>query len=227
MKNTLLLCFFAIGLFGVDACNTEKPSVTNAEVQFEVENDSLQKYIVDIPDQAVEIEQNRQIHSLEDAILKEDAEAVRYFLEVKKTGPNQKTSQQEPLLVLATRRGFADAVSQLLAAGANVNEKDSQGHTALRSLAQEDYYWSDKVDYDTVLSMLLQAKANVNAQDNQGQTALMVFSYTGDNDAVEKLLAGGADTNIKDNQGNTALKLAQQARKQKTIELLRKAGAIQ
>ncbi len=71
----------------------------------------------------------------------------------------------------AAYRGRLQEVIQLIAAGANVDAKDSEGYTALHDAAG-----NGKTD---VVKLLIQANAKVNAKDNTGWTALHMRRFWG------------------------------------------------
>jgi len=100
-------------------------------------------------------------------------------------------------------------VQALLAKGADVNDKDSNGETALM--------WASRFGHLGVVQVLLAKGADVNAKMGNGRTALMVASSNAFDwiyhlehldqrlDVVQALLAKGADVNAKGNNGLTAL----------------------
>lgn len=86
-------------------------------------------------------------------------------------------------------------VTMLLEAGANINQRDSEGNTALIQNA-----WDPKI-----AEILLRHGADINAQRNDGWTALFSASSP---ELAQFLLEHGADTNIRDKKGETALEAA-------------------
>ena len=107
------------------------------------------------------------------------------------------------LMLAAKNNTNPDVVKALLAAGADVNMRDSKyGVTALMAAAE------DNTNPD-VVKALLATVADVNARDEYGWTALMIAARNNTNsDVVKALLAAGADVNARDKCGQTALMLA-------------------
>ncbi len=153
-----------------------------------------------------------------------------------------------PELVESGQRG---AALELLAAGADVNERSADGTTALHWAAHRgDYelvallldHGADtntindygvtplaaaavEADYDTVAA-LLEAGADVDAANAEGQTALMVVARTGHTETAELLLDRGADVNALEQWGGqSALMWAAAQSQPDMIRLLIDHGA--
>jgi ankyrin repeat protein len=103
-------------------------------------------------------------------------------------------------LYLAAWNGHADVAELLLAAGADVGVKDSDGRTPLHLAAR--YGHAD------VAEPLLAAGADAEAKDSYNRTPLHRAAWYGHTDVVEQLLAAGADVEVKDSGGQTPLHLA-------------------
>lgn len=96
-----------------------------------------------------------------------------------------------------------DAVASLIARGAEVNDRDKRGATAIgrpSTLGEPD-----------VLKFLLDHGALVNLQDENGTSPLMaaVTSSASAPRAVELLLAYGADLSLRNRDGYTALEICE------------------
>ena len=100
-------------------------------------------------------------------------------------------------LVEEARVGDLDAVIELVGKGANVNEKDNNGKTALMKASS-----NGNVE---VIKTLIENGAKVDEKTNNGSTSLMWASDRGHVEVVEALLDAGADVSIKNKYGNTAI----------------------
>ena len=102
----------------------------------------------------------------------------------------------------STRDSSVEVVKALLAVGANINDVDASGRSALMYAAQE--YHDSMLE---LVKTLIAAGANVNETDASGQTALMLLVKTDSIKTIQTLLQAGAHTsiNVKDKQGGTAL----------------------
>jgi hypothetical protein len=147
--------------------------------------------------------------------------------------------------------GKTDTVKTLVAAGADVNAKDSIGYTALiyastkghtetvnvlltagADVNQRDdthgataLMWASLRGRTETIKSLLEAGADVNQHDDRGETALMTASGKGYTETVKALLAAGADVNMEGNSGETALGFAKKSKHKATVQLLEEAGA--
>jgi len=112
----------------------------------------------------------------------------------------------------AAYQGNADAVRSLLDKGANVNEKDSAGRTALFVAAQEGHA--------DITQLLIDNGAEINAKKGSGWTILMSAAFFNHADVVRILLDKGADVNSKDSEGGTVLSLSAQEGHADVVRLL-------
>lgn len=90
-------------------------------------------------------------------------------------------------LVDAAAGGDHDRVRALLAEGADVNERQGDGATAL--------HWAVHHGDATLVSTLLAAGATVDASNDLGVAPLLMAASTGDVEIVRRLLDAGADPN--------------------------------
>jgi Zn-dependent protease with chaperone function len=105
-------------------------------------------------------------------------------------------------------------LEQLIVEGAAINEKDSEGYTAL----QYAVTWGDV----EAAQLLIEKGSDVNTTDNWGSTPLMNAVYNaGDVETVELLLANGADKTLEDSDGKTAYDYAVEIRDPELRDLLK------
>jgi ankyrin repeat protein len=118
----------------------------------------------------------------------------------------------------AARKKDHVALAALIKAGANVNEREPDGTTAL-------HYASHYDDVQSV-RLLLIAGANAGAANDYGVTAISEAAATGDASVIEQLLNFGADPNTTSPEGETALMTASRAENAAAVRLLLEHGAI-
>lgn len=108
-----------------------------------------------------------------------------------------------------------ETLQQLIGDGANLEEKDSDGSTALQ--------YAVMMGNLEAAEMLLEHGANVNTKDDWESTALMnaVFNSS-DPEIVQLLLKHGADPSLKDSEGYTAYDYAVENKDAKLRDLLKK-----
>ena len=137
--------------------------------------------------------------SLFQAIQRGDTAAVRQAID---SGVSSSIRDEEgtPLLMLATLFSDAEAVELLLQDGADPNQADASGATALM--------WAVS-DIDKV-RLLIDHGADINARsDGLDLTPLLIAAgYPGSNEALELLLDNGADIDATDRTGSNALAMA-------------------
>ena len=137
-------------------------------------------------------------------------------------------------LLLACKERRLDEVQSLLEACADVNAKDSEGHTPLR-IASSKYgahRASDEESFHLVCLLLRYGlerrfwrKIRFNDRDNKGNTALIMAARNGASKIVKKLRDHGADITLKNDEGYTAYDRAIKHGYTETARILRKYGA--
>lgn len=103
------------------------------------------------------------------------------------------TAQDSAQLIPAAKKGNAQIVSDSLKAGADVNERDDHGATALM--------WGSLRGYREVVAVLISSRADTSLHDDRGQTALHWAAMRGKTDIVKLLLEAGADRTKTDAAG--------------------------
>jgi ankyrin repeat protein len=106
-------------------------------------------------------------------------------------------------LIRAALKGNTRRVIELLEAGANPNERDVDGRTALMEAAFGGHAGPSRA--------LLKAGANPDARDSDGCSSLMEAASKGRLEIVKLLVAAGADVNARNRDGRTALDLTARA----------------
>ena len=166
-------------------------------------------------------------------------------------GPVAVHAQSGPAVIEAVRAGDLEAASNLLAAGADVNEPQGDGATALQWAAHHNDLDAAKLLIDAgadvnvanalgatplwlaavngsapMVARLLEAGAHPNAALKMGETVLMTAARSGDLDTVERLVAHAADVNAAEHErGQTALMWAVAQRHSEVARLLISHGA--
>ena len=130
---------------------------------------------------------------------------------------NNVTDNYSEKLLLAIRVVNDERVKLLLQEGANINQKDKRGNTAL--------HYAAKHGFAEMVTLLLDNKANINQPNNNGWTPLWVAAETGKIEVVKLLLDNGANANPVDTEGNTPLHYAAYNGHTETCKLLLENGA--
>lgn len=120
-------------------------------------------------------------------------------------------------LVDAVKSQNAETVRNLIVEGANVNEAEPDGATALHWSAYRD-------DLDTTV-LLIDAGANVNAPNDLGATPLWLAADNGSSTMTALLLKAGGDPNLALPLGETPVMTASRTGNLRTVQLLLDAGA--
>lgn len=118
----------------------------------------------------------------------------------------------------AARNGNIKKVERLIDQGADVNDLNKSGDTALMMAAEDGQ--------GDVCELLIAKGVDVNAQNKSGETALMKAAYFGHRKVCELLIAKGADVNAQNYKtGDTALMSAAIAGRKKVCQFLIAHGA--
>ena len=119
-------------------------------------------------------------------------------------------------LVNAAQEGHADVVALLVAKGADIDARLSDGYNPL-TLACRGDHWD-------VAKVLIENGADVNVATGNGYTALIFAAGAGNLEIVERLIKNGADVHARTSVGSTALMLA--SRFSSVVEALIAAGTL-
>ncbi|MDF1762255.1 MAG: ankyrin repeat domain-containing protein [Oleibacter sp.] len=123
-----------------------------------------------------------------------------------------------PDLMIAAWLGQPDRLAGFLKEGAQIDETDNEGHTALTRAA-----WRGNTD---IVKQLLHAGAKINHQDSLGRTAIAwSLASQPHKDTMLLLIANKADVNIQDMEGKSALRLAVEQKQLELVDKLLNAGA--
>jgi uncharacterized protein len=122
-------------------------------------------------------------------------------------------------LMMASQRGDLSQVQRLLREGAQVNQRNSDGQTAL--------HYAVQCKNVLVVQTLIQAGADVNARRAGNVTPLMLSldMAFGQPDIALALIRAGADVNVADENGDTALIIATTESSSEVFESLLDRGA--
>ena len=137
--------------------------------------------------------------------------------------------RNHPPLCQAARVGLTDVLQVLLDKGADINQLDCEGRTALLSMLEN---YKTPVAHDEgiwIAEKLIRAGVDVNVVDKEGRTALGMACWDGFTSMVKTLLEAGADMSILSRayHGRTGLPLdlAARAGHEDIIRLLLAKGA--
>jgi uncharacterized protein len=110
--------------------------------------------------------------------------------------------KSQPSVLKAAMLGQVDSARTQLAAGADPNEKDTDGRTPL--------HWACQEGHIKIIRLLIKSGAPVDTTDNLGFTPLVIAAGEGNCTAVKDLVKAGANANIRvhGNSDGTALHLA-------------------
>ena len=100
----------------------------------------------------------------------------------------------------AAQAGDIEVLKAAIAAGVDVNARDSRGWTALMYTVNKGYL--------LLVSELLEAEADVDVRAPDGATALFMAAAHGHTEIIELLMKAGADVAIKGPKGKTPVEVA-------------------
>jgi hypothetical protein len=164
------------------------------------------------------------------------------LLEYVQYSRNQETNQeierealkQATPLMKASFQGDIAAIQRLLAAGANVNERNASGFSALDyatgAIPPYDLPGTfPNLDYPVIsaksISLLLEHGANANISGKSGITPLMRVVWLGRLDLAQLLLSHGADVNQASDISHTPLSWAVMSKHEALVRFLLAHGA--
>jgi ankyrin repeat protein len=122
-----------------------------------------------------------------------------------------------PPLVDAARNADRDALRALLQQGANVNDADADGTTAL--------HWASYRDDVETANLLIRAGAKVDAANDLGATPIWTASLNGSAFMVQRLLEAGANPNAALLAGETPVMVAARSGSPVVVDHLLAKGA--
>lgn len=105
----------------------------------------------------------------------------------------RQTMERAPTLIACARADDVAGIERLLAAGADIDERDARGYSALMLAA---YSGNGRA-----FEVLLRRGADPNTADDAGNSVLMGACFKGQLGMVKALLASGADVTAKNAAG--------------------------
>ena len=148
----------------------------------------------------IEAKANTTETPLYSAIRENKPEAVHLLVTRGANVNAHRTDSGDTPLIIASWKGHALIVRALLAAGADVSARATEGRTALHLASSAGHVES--------LRELLKRDLDVNARSASGVTPLMEACACGHLMAATLLIASGADVHLRNNAGGSALDLA-------------------
>ncbi|XP_078667387.1 uncharacterized protein LOC144909193 [Branchiostoma floridae x Branchiostoma belcheri] len=127
------------------------------------------------------------------------------------------TSYTRTPLCKAAESGNAEIMSDLIQAGADLNQADKGGRTPLFLAAQSGH--------TETVRILTQAGADLNQADKGGRTPLFLAAQSGHTETVRILTQAGADLNKADYRGKTPLMVAAESGHGGIVSILKQAEA--
>ncbi|EAY06796.1 ankyrin repeat protein, putative [Trichomonas vaginalis G3] len=127
------------------------------------------------------------------------------------------TKDVNECFIKSTRFNIPSLCEYFLSYGANINEKDEYGKTALHAAAENNS--------KETAEFLLSHGANINAKDKYKKTAFHYAAANNSKETIELLILHDEYVDAKDNDGKTALHYAARNNCREIIELLILHGA--
>ncbi|EAY12721.1 hypothetical protein TVAG_117430 [Trichomonas vaginalis G3] len=127
------------------------------------------------------------------------------------------TNDVDKCFVYSVMFNIPSLCEYFLSTGANINEKDIDGKTALHIAAR--YNCIETVE------LLISHGANINEKNKDGETSLHIAANNNSKETAELLISNGANINEKNDDAGTALHIAAFENHKETVELLISHGA--
>lgn len=134
------------------------------------------------------------------AVKKNQLDVLKYLLRQKNIDIEKKDIYSNAPLYTAVTNGNQKIFNELIKAGANINQTNSNNQTALQIAVIKDDL--------PITNRLIELKADLNHQDNNGYNALLFAAYNNFDNIALKLIEAGAELNKQNNAGETPLMMA-------------------
>lgn len=134
------------------------------------------------------------------------------------SNPNISTTSGKTPLMSASENANNEAIKVLLQLGADIQQQDSGGYTALH------YSVLGHKESPKTIDLLLKNHAIINHTSNDGITALMIAANRGLAESVKLLLQKGADPNLQDSLLGTTMTHAVISKQYDIAQLLLQSG---
>ncbi|MDA7527781.1 ankyrin repeat domain-containing protein [bacterium] len=125
-----------------------------------------------------------------------DAQKTQPDSSSKTVSPSELVSAPDTSVMDAAVKGNVDVIRQHVAAGTDLNQRNSNGATALIAAAS--------LGQKKTAIMLIEGGADLEVKGNNGSTALHTAAFLCREEIVKALLAKGADKEARNNAGSTA-----------------------
>ena len=151
-----------------------------------------------------------------DAIVRNDAEALSALGDLGPLVISSPPDGHPPLLHLAVRLGRGQLVRQMVAAGANLEQRDAGGRLPLHWICYQQ---------DALFVHLLRPDGPGPWRDDKGETPLMPCARLDNQNVARALLQRGAPADARNDLDQTALHLAADQASRAMVDLLMAHGA--